>query len=113
MNAMIYIRGNPADYDAWRDQYGAEGWAFDDVLPYFVKAERNSRLGAPLHGQDGPLHVEDRVYTHPLSHAFVDSAVSAGARRMVAPPATPPFDCISSSGAVTCSSSSRFSRRET
>ena len=47
MNAMIYIRGNRADYDAWRDQYGAEGWGFDDVLPYFVKAERNTRLGAP------------------------------------------------------------------
>ena len=78
MNAMIYIRGNRADYDAWRDQYGAEGWGFDDVLPYFVKAEHNTRLGAPLHGQDGPLHVEDRVYTHELSHAFVDSAVSAG-----------------------------------
>ena len=78
MNAMIYIRGNRADYDVWRDQYGADGWAFDDVLPYFVKAEHNSRLGAPLHGQAGPLHVEDRVYTHPLSHAFVDSAVSAG-----------------------------------
>ena len=60
MNAMIYIRGNRADYDAWRDQYGADGWGFDDVLPYFVKAEGNTRLGAPLHGQDGPLHVEDR-----------------------------------------------------
>jgi choline dehydrogenase len=78
MNAMIYIRGNRLDYDAWRDQYGAAGWGFDDVLPYFVKAENNGRLGAPLHGRSGPLHVEDRVYTHPLSHAFVDSAVGAG-----------------------------------
>ena len=45
MNAMIYIRGNRADYDAWRDQYGADGWGFEDVLPYFVKAEDNTRLG--------------------------------------------------------------------
>ncbi|MBJ7356540.1 GMC family oxidoreductase N-terminal domain-containing protein [Nocardioides sp.] len=78
MNAMIYIRGNRADYDSWRDQYGATGWGFDDVLPYFVRSEGNTRLGAPLHGRSGPLLVEDRTYTHELSHAFVDSAVSAG-----------------------------------
>ena len=78
LNAMIYIRGNRVDYDAWRDSYGATGWGYDDVLPYFVKSEGNSRLGAPFHGQDGPLHVEDRRWTHDLSSAFVDSAVSAG-----------------------------------
>src|SRR5689334_2737871 len=78
MNAMIYIRGNRADYDTWRDQYGATGWGYDDVLPWFVKAEGNTRLGGPYHGQDGPLHVEDRVYTHELTHRFVDSAVSGG-----------------------------------
>jgi choline dehydrogenase len=78
MNAMIYIRGNRADYDGWRDQYGAAGWGYDDVLPYFIRAEGNTRLGAPYHGQDGPLQVEDRRYTHPLSHAWVDSAVAHG-----------------------------------
>ncbi|WP_067436203.1 GMC family oxidoreductase [Nocardioides jensenii] len=78
MNAMIYIRGNRADYDTWRDDYGATGWGHDDVLPYFVKAERNTRLGGPLHGQDGPLHVEDRRYTHPLTEAWVESAVASG-----------------------------------
>lgn len=75
---MIYIRGNRIDYDGWRDQYGAAGWGYDDVLPYFMRSETNSRLGAPLHGQSGPMHVEDRVYTHDLSHAFVQSAVGAG-----------------------------------
>ena len=84
MNAMIYIRGNRVDYDSWRDQYGATGWGFDDLLPYFVRSESNTRLGAPLHGRTGPLHVEDRGYTHPLSHAFVASAVSAGS----SPPTT-------------------------
>ena len=78
MNAMIYIRGNRADYDEWRDAYGAEGWGYDDVLPYFVKSEGNTRLGGPFHGTDGPLRVEDRRYTHELSHAFVDAAVAAG-----------------------------------
>ncbi len=78
MNAMIYIRGNRADYDAWRDDFGASGWGYDDLLPYFVRAEGNTRLAGPFHGQDGPLHVEDRVYTHELTDLWVDSAVSAG-----------------------------------
>ncbi len=78
MNAMIYIRGNRADYDTWRDDHGATGWGYEDVLPYFVRAEGNTRLAGPFHGQDGPLHVEDRRYTHPLTHAWVDSAVAAG-----------------------------------
>jgi choline dehydrogenase len=81
MNAMIYMRGNRVDYDAWRDQFGATGWGYDDVLPYFRRAERNSRLGAPFHGTDGPLSVEDRRWTHDLSHAFVESAVSHGLKR--------------------------------
>src|SRR3954468_1393808 len=110
MNAMIYIRGNRADYDSWRDQYGAEGWGFDDVLPYFVKAERNSRLGAPLHGRSGPLHVEDRVHTHPLSQASVDSAVSAGLKP------TDDFNGASQEGAgqyqVTCRKGRRWSTNE-
>ncbi|WP_121256033.1 GMC family oxidoreductase [Nocardioides ferulae] len=78
MNAMIYIRGNRLDYDTWRDAYGAAGWGYDDVLPAFVRSEGNTRLGGRYHGQDGPLHVEDRRYTHPLTDAWVDSAVAAG-----------------------------------
>ena len=70
MNAMIYIRGNRADYDAWRDQYGADGWGFDDVLPYFVKAERQhparrpaARAGRPAARRGPGLHppAEPRV----------------------------------------------------
>jgi choline dehydrogenase len=78
MNAMIYIRGNRADYDEWRDAHGATGWGYDDVLPYFIRAEGNTRLGTPYHGQEGPLHVEDRRYTHPLTTAWVDAAVASG-----------------------------------
>lgn len=81
MNAMIYIRGNHADYDEWRDSYGATGWGHDDVLPYFKKAEGNQRLSDQYHGTDGPLWVEDRVYSHELSTAFVESAVSSGMKR--------------------------------
>jgi len=81
MNAMIYIRGNRADYDEWRDAYGAKGWGYDDVLPYFKKSEGNTRLADRFHGTDGPLHVEDRRYTHDLSHAFVESAIASGFKR--------------------------------
>ncbi len=70
MNAMIYIRGNRADYDEWRDAYGATGWGYDDVLPYFKKAEGNTRLRrrVPRHRRSAarrgpPLHprAEPRV----------------------------------------------------
>src|SRR5207253_1827631 len=54
------------------------GWGWEDVLPYFVKAEHNSRLGGPLHGTAGPLRVEDRRYTHPLSAAWVEAAIGWG-----------------------------------
>ncbi|MHA6792069.1 GMC family oxidoreductase [Pseudonocardia bannensis] len=81
MNAMIYIRGHRADYDGWRDQHGAQGWGYADVLPYFVRAEGNSRLGGPYHGTSGPLHVEDRRYTHELTEAWVESAVASGLKR--------------------------------
>lgn len=107
MNAMIYIRGNRADYDGWRDRHGATGWGYDDVLPYFVKAEGNTRLGGPLHGTDGPLRVEDRVFTHELSRAWVDSAVAWGIKR------TDDFNGETQDGAglyqVTCRKGRRWS----
>jgi choline dehydrogenase len=77
LNAMIYIRGNRRDFDDWRAG-GADGWGYGDVLPYFIRAEANSRLGAPFHGTHGPLHVEDPVYRHPLTEAWVESATAAG-----------------------------------
>ncbi|QLY33412.1 GMC family oxidoreductase N-terminal domain-containing protein [Nocardia huaxiensis] len=81
MNAMIYIRGNRADFDSWRDDFGADGWGYDDVLPYFVRAESNTRLRDRFHGGDGPLHVEDRRYTHELTEGWIDAAVAHGLKR--------------------------------
>jgi choline dehydrogenase len=78
MNAMIYLRGHPADFDGWVRDFGAVGWSYADVLPYFVRAEANRRLGPPLHGTQGPQHVEDRRYTHPLVDAWIANAVGAG-----------------------------------
>jgi len=107
MNAMIYIRGNAADYDEWRDSFGARGWGYDDVLPYFIRAEGNTRLGHPYHGREGPMHVEDRRYTHELTHAWVDAAVAAGLKR------TDDFNGQTQEGAglyqVTCKDGLRWS----
>ena len=77
VNAMVYMRGQAADYDHWR-QLGSAGWSYDDVLPYFKKAERNERLHDRFHGEDGPLNVAERPYTNPLSHVFVEAAQQAG-----------------------------------
>ena len=77
INAMVYMRGQSADYDHWR-QLGNAGWGYDDVLPLFKKAENNERLRDDFHGQSGPLNVAERPYTHPLSHAFVAAAQEAG-----------------------------------
>jgi choline dehydrogenase len=73
INLMVYIRGCRADFDGW-SEHGCAGWDYDSVLPYFIKSENNSRLGEPLHGQSGPLRVEDRLFTHELSHHWLSAA---------------------------------------
>jgi choline dehydrogenase len=77
MNAMIYIRGNPLDYDAW-SAAGARGWSYADVLPFFLKAEDQSRGKIPAHGVGGPLRVEDLRTVNPMSHAFVAACQEVG-----------------------------------
>lgn len=73
INAMVYIRGQREDYDNW-SRLGCEGWSFDDVLPYFKKAENNKRLSGAYHGNSGPLVVSDNTHRHVLSEAFVRAA---------------------------------------
>jgi choline dehydrogenase-like flavoprotein len=70
---MIYIRGNAWDYDNWAS-LGCTGWAYDDVLPYFRKAEHNERGADEFHGADGPLNVSDQRHANPGSIAFVEAA---------------------------------------
>ena len=77
INAMCYIRGVPRDYDEWAAG-GAQGWDWNSALPYFKRAERNSRGGDALHGDSGPLHVSDLRYTNPLSAAFIEAGQQAG-----------------------------------
>jgi choline dehydrogenase len=77
MNAMIYIRGNRADYAEW-ETLGANGWGWDGVLPYFLRAEDNQRGASQLHGVGGPLTVSDGRSRHVLMDAFLEAAEQAG-----------------------------------
>lgn len=77
VNAMIYIRGNPADYAAW-EQMGATGWGYADVLPYFRKAEDNNRFANAAHATGGPLGVSDIAHIHPLTRAWLLACQQAG-----------------------------------
>ena len=78
INAMIYIRGNRYDYDTWRDEYGCAGWGYADLLPYFRRAEDNSRGSSAYHGAGGPLRVQDPGHRSPLTKAFVEAAMACG-----------------------------------
>jgi len=80
INGLLYIRGQDADYDNWR-QLGCEGWSWDDVLPYFLRSQHQERDAGALHGKGGPLNVSDVTTTHPVSDAVVDACEQAGIPR--------------------------------
>ena len=77
VNAMIYLRGQHQDYDHWA-QLGNPGWSWDEVLPYFVRAEHNERGADAWHGSGGPLNVADLRSPNPVARRFVQAAVQAG-----------------------------------
>ncbi len=77
INGLIYIRGQRQDFDLWR-QLGNAGWSYDDVLPYFRKAEDQERGANDYHGKGGPLGVSDLKTDHPLHDAFIAGAQEAG-----------------------------------
>ncbi len=78
INAMIYIRGQAEDYDAWSRDAGAHGWAWSDVLPCFKAAEHNERGADEYHGADGPLNIADLRTPNPVAAAFVEAAEQTG-----------------------------------
>ena len=80
INGLLYVRGQQSDYDGWR-QLGCEGWAWDDVKPYFKRAQHQERGGDDLHGTGGPLNVSDVTQTHEVSDAVVEACVEAGLPR--------------------------------
>jgi choline dehydrogenase len=81
INGLLYIRGQHSDYDNWR-QLGCEGWAWDDVKPYFLRAEHQERAGLDdHHATGGPLNVSDVTQTHEVSDDVIEACVEAGIPR--------------------------------
>jgi choline dehydrogenase len=81
MNAMLYVRGRPLDYDSWEAQ-GAPGWGYRDVLPYFIKSEDNARGASEYHGTGGPLRVSEQRSPRPLDGRLLDATEAAGIPRI-------------------------------
>ena len=77
LNAMIYVRGNRADYDEWAAG-GAEGWGYDEVLPYFKRSEDNERGEDLFHGAGGPMSVSDSRAMSPMIETMIEASVLAG-----------------------------------
>jgi len=77
INAMIYLRGQPNDYDNWV-KLGCKGWGWQDVLPYFKKSENNERGSDEFHGVGGPLNVADSRANNPFAAAFIQAGIAAG-----------------------------------
>jgi choline dehydrogenase len=80
INGHLYVRGQAADYDTWA-QLGCRGWSWDDVLPFFKRAERRVGGDDAVRGRDGPLHIQDQRDPHLLSDAFVAANEALGLKR--------------------------------
>ncbi|MCO5397810.1 GMC family oxidoreductase [Ralstonia soli] len=80
INGMIYMRGQPSDFDQWA-ALGNDGWSWADVLPYFIRSEANQRGASEYHGGQGPLHVSDAAVTHPTADDFIAAAQQVGIQR--------------------------------
>jgi len=104
INGLLYVRGQHQDYDRWR-QHGNSGWGFDDVLPYFKKAENQERGADDFHGAGGPLPVSDLVHADRLSAAFIAAAAETGI------PVNPDFNGASQEGAGFFQTTTRRGRR--
>ncbi len=78
VNAEVFTRGNPVDYDRWANEEGCEGWAFKDIQKYFLGSEGNTILSGNWHGTDGPLGVSDIPDLQPMTRAFIQSCQELG-----------------------------------
>ncbi len=104
INGLLYIRGQREDFDDWR-AHGHVGWGYDDLLPYFIRAEDQMRGADAYHGVGGPLSVSDPTEPHPLCDAFIAAAVEAGH------PANPDFNGARQEGAGYYQATARRGRR--
>jgi choline dehydrogenase len=104
INGLLYVRGQHQDYDRWR-QRGNLGWGYDDVLPYFKKAENQVRGADDFHGAGGPQPVSELSHADPLSAAFIEAAVETGI------PRNPDFNGATQEGAGFFQTTTRYGRR--
>ena len=79
INAMIYIRGQKEDYDSWANE-GNDGWSWNEVLPFFKKAENNENGSTKFHGNVGPLEVSNQKAAKPISQAYIDACANSQVR---------------------------------
>ncbi|MFM5915095.1 choline dehydrogenase [Chakrabartia godavariana] len=80
INGLVYVRGNALDFERWKDEDGASGWGYADVLPYFKRAEGRAEGGDEYRGGDGPLSTAYGPLNNPLHQAWLDAAQQAGYR---------------------------------
>ena len=104
INAEVFTRGCPEDYDAWAEEYGCRGWSFRDVQPYFVRSEDNDTHSGSWHGIGGPLGVSTHP-PHPLTRAFVQACQQTGM------PYNPDFNGPRQVGAGAYQTTTRNARR--
>src|SRR3984885_10119491 len=78
INGMIFIRGNPLDYEKWASHAGLESWSYSHCLPYFSRSENRLAGADHYHGDRGPLELEPGPCTNPLFGAFFEAAQQAG-----------------------------------
>jgi choline dehydrogenase len=104
INGLLYVRGQHEDYDRWR-QHGNLGWGFDDVLPYFKKAENQARGADDFHGAGGPQAVSNLGHADPLSAAFIEAAAETDI------PKNPDFNGATQEGAGFFQTTTRYGRR--
>ncbi|MHB1303118.1 MAG: GMC family oxidoreductase [Acidiphilium sp.] len=104
INAEVFTRGCPEDFDAWAEEFGCYGWSFKEVLPYFVKSEDNDTLSGSWHGVGGPLGVSTPA-AHPLTRAFVQSC------QQICMPYNPDFSGPKQEGAGPYQTTTRGGRR--
>ncbi len=105
INAEVFTRGHPSDYDRWAREEGCAGWSFDEVLPYFLRSEGNTALAGDWHGVDGPLGVSDIPAPQPMTRAFVLACQQRGI------PYTPDFNGPAQAGAGIYQTTTRDGRR--
>lgn len=105
INAEIFTRGNPVDFDRWAKDEGCDGWSFIDVQKYFLRSEGNTTLSGDWHGTDGPLGVSDIPDPQPVTRAFVQSCQEMGM------PYNPDFNVKIQEGAGTYQITTRNNRR--